>query len=249
MELLEYVTKLQNMADYLARGEILQDETGYTAIEIVDDEMVRQRKAFSVQEYDIYDVLESSFFGEQRSIGILMEYLRNGAYEQQVEARINFDESYTPEEENAEFYQMVMKRVKAILRVMSFSLISGVKVPLEDNVLAELEEFYFEEDEDEMDSEDIQLVEEGEEEPEEIEPERGFIVYDITGQRFTVIDQNGEGIIEAISVGDAMEIYNDFLIQEERRHLEAKAIADLEKEREKVKQEREKAKQEEQERE
>ena len=59
MELLEYVTKLQNMADYLARGEILQDETGYTAIEIVDDEMVRQRKAFSVQEYDIYDVLES----------------------------------------------------------------------------------------------------------------------------------------------------------------------------------------------
>ena len=235
MELLEYVTKLQNMADYLARGGILQDGTGYTAIEIVDDEMVRQRKAFSVQEYDIYDVLESSFFGEQRSIGILMEYLRNGAYEQQVEARINFDESYTPEEENAEFYQMVMKRVKAILRVMSFSLISGIKIPIGDIELIGLKSLYLEEDE--VDLEDIQLVEEGEEEPEEIEPEKGFIVYDITGQKFTVIDQNGEGIIEEISVSDAMEIYNDFLIQEERRHLEAKAIADLQKEREKAKQE------------
>ena len=238
MELLEYVTKLQNMADYLARGGILQDGTGYKAVEIVDDEMVRQRKAFSVQEYDIYDVLESSFFGEQRSIGILMEYLRNGAYQQQVEARINFDEIYTPEEENAEFYQMVMKKVKAILRVMSFSLISGMKVPLEDDELAELKYLYFEEDDDEIDLEDVEFLEEEEAEAREnIELEKGFIVYDVRGEKFCVVDQNGEGIIQEISVSDAMEIYNDFLIQEERRNLEIKAVVDLEKEREKAKQE------------
>lgn len=133
---------------------------------------------------------------------------------------------------------MVMKRVKAILRVMSFSLISGMKVPLEDDELAELKYLYFEEDDDEIDLEDVEFLEEEEVEAREnIELEKGFIVYDVRGEKFCVVDQNGEGIIEAISVSDAMEIYNDFLIQEERRNLEIKAVVDLEKEREKAKQE------------
>lgn len=239
-QLLQYITKLQNTADYLARGGILQDTTGYVALEIVDDEMVRQRKAFSVQEYDIYDVLESSFFGEQRSIGILMEYIRNGAYEQQVETRVNFNEDYTPEEENAEFYQMVMKRVKAILRVMTFSLISGRTVPLDDIDLAELKYLYYDEEDDDRNIEDIELLDDDEEqEDEEVEPEKGFIVYDVNHQKFRVIDQNGEGIIEEISVSDAMELYNDFLVKEERGHLERKAVEDLEKEQERARQEQE----------
>lgn len=33
-----------------------------------------------------------------------MEYIEEGEYEEQVEGKINFDEPYVPDAENAEFY-------------------------------------------------------------------------------------------------------------------------------------------------
>ncbi len=44
--LLNYMRKLRNMVDYLARGHALQSSDNETAIEIVDDEMTKQRNAF-----------------------------------------------------------------------------------------------------------------------------------------------------------------------------------------------------------
>lgn len=52
-ELLSYMKKLQNIADYLARRYILQFSDGETAIKIVDNEMTKQRNAFSIQEYSL----------------------------------------------------------------------------------------------------------------------------------------------------------------------------------------------------
>ena len=113
--LVEYMQKLKNMADFLARGYTLQSPYKENIIiGIVDNEMTTQRDAFSIQEHNTYDVLELSFKGEQKSIRTLMEYIKNGEYERQIEGKIDFNKPYIPEQYKAEFYQRVMKRVNVI---------------------------------------------------------------------------------------------------------------------------------------
>ena len=94
IDLVTYMQRLQNMADFLVRGYALQGADGYTAIEIVNDEIVEQANAFSIQEYNLFDQLEHGFWGEQRSIGILMEYLADGEYERQIEGKEDFSVPY-----------------------------------------------------------------------------------------------------------------------------------------------------------
>ncbi|MCI9247216.1 MAG: hypothetical protein HFJ30_08975 [Clostridia bacterium] len=220
-ELLSYIKKLRNMADYLARGYVLQSSDDDTAIEIVDDEMTKQRNAFSVQEYSLYDELELSYFGEQRSIGILMEYIEEGEYEKQVEGKIDFDEPYIPDAENAEFYKRVMKRINIILKMMALSLASGSRIPLETEKFVALKKVYLDEDELSMHEDE----------------KSGSLIYDMERQCFCAINSEGEIIVENVDINVAMNLYNRFLLIQEQDELYKKAIEQENRNREETDQE------------
>lgn len=206
--LVNYMRKLRNMVDYLARGYALQSSDSDTAIEIVDDEMTKQRNVFSVQEYSLYDELELSYFGEQRSIGILMEYIREGEYERQVEGKIDFDKPYIPDAENAEFYKRVMKRINIILKMMALSLASGSRIPLDDRKFVALKNVYLDEDE-------LGMYE---------DEKSGSLIYDMERQCFCAINLEDEIIIENLDINVAMDLYNKFLLIQEQDELYKKAI-------------------------
>lgn len=207
--LVEYMQKLKNMADFLARGYTLQSPYEENIIiEIVDDEMTTQRDAFSIQEHNTYDVLELSFKGEQKSIRTLMEYIEDGEYERQIEGKIDFNEPYIPEQYKAEFYQRVMKRVNVILKSMAVYLSLGNRIPLDDCELFDLKVLYLDEDE---------LSAEVEEEQE------GYLIYSAQNQYFYVTDLEGNILIEDIDIHEAMGIYNDFLTEQEQQRLCRKA--------------------------
>lgn len=206
--LVNYMRKLRNMVDYLARGYALQSSDNDTAIEIVDDEMTKQRNAFSVQEYSLYDELELSYFGEQRSIGILIEYIGEGEYERQVEGKIDFDEPYIPDAENAEFYKRVMKRINIILKMMALSLASGSRIPLETEKFVALKNVYLDEDELSMHEDE----------------KGGSLIYDMERQCFCAINSEGEIIVENVDINVAMDLYNRFLLIQEQDELYKKAI-------------------------
>lgn len=207
-ELLSYMKKLQNIADYLARRYILQFSDGETAIKIVDNEMTKQRNAFSIQEYSCYDELSVSYFGEQRSIGILMEYIEEGEYERQIEGKIDFDAPYTPEPENAEFYKRVMKRINVVLKMMALFLASGSHIPLEDYNFKGLLNLYLDEDEIALHENETSCS----------------LLYSIERQCFCVVNAEGEIVIEDIDIDTAMDIYNGFLLEQEQDELYKKAI-------------------------
>ena len=207
-ELLSYIKKLRNMADYLARGYVLQSSDDDTAIEIVDDEMTKQRNAFSVQEYSLYDELELSYFGEQRSIGILMEYIEEGEYERQVEGKIDFDIPYIPESENAECYKRVMKRINIVLKMMVLSLVSGSRILLDDRKFVALKNVYLDEDELNMHEDE----------------KGGSLIYDMERQCFCAINSEGEIIVENVDINVAMDLYNRFLLIQEQDELYKRAI-------------------------
>lgn len=206
--LVNYMRKLRNMVDYLARGYALQSSDNDTAIEIVDDEMTKQRNAFSVQEYSLYDELELSYFGEQRSIGILIECISEGEYERQVEGKIDFDIPYIPKTENAEFYKRVMKRINIILKMMALFLASGSRIPLEDKKFEALKNVYLDEDELSMHEDE----------------KSGSLIYDMERQCFCTINSEGEIIVENVDINVAMNLYNRFLLIQEQDELYKKAV-------------------------
>lgn len=207
-ELLSYMKKLHNMADYLARGYVLQSSDDDTAIAIVDDEMTKQRNAFSIQEYSLYDELELSYFGEQKSIDILMEYISEGEYERQIEGKIDFDEPYTPKPENVEVYKRVMKRINVVLKMMALFLVSGSHIPLEDYKLKGLLDVFLDED-------DRALYE---------NETSCSLLYSVERQCFCVVNAEDEIVIEDIDIDTAMDIYNGFLLEQEQDELYKKAI-------------------------
>lgn len=213
--LLDYMTKLRNMADFLARGGIIEDDSIGTIIEIVDDEIVKHRNAFSIMEHSLYDELEASYYGEQRSLDILMEYIAEGIYEREIEGKVNFDEPYTPKPEEAEFYKRTMKKVNAILKIMSLSLVNGFRIPLSKSELIELKELYLEEEEFDSD---------------ENYEQEAFLIYDVKTRNFCAINSDNEKIVEDITIYDGMSLYNKFLVNEERTRLEEKAIKAVQKE-------------------
>ncbi|MCI9177846.1 MAG: hypothetical protein HFJ28_04670 [Clostridia bacterium] len=210
MDLVTYMQKLQNMADFLVRGYVLKCADGRTAIEIVNDEIVEQANAFSIQEYNLFDPLEQGFWGEQRSIGILMEYLADGEYERQIEGKEDFSQPYKPTLQEAEFYYKTMKRVKAILKMMSISLVSGTHIPLDGFELIGLKREYLEED-------DLNQYEE----------QVADLIYNVHTQSFCVIDSSDDIIIEDIDIHEAMYLYNEFLVKQEQTEIERKVIEEV----------------------
>lgn len=206
--LINYMVKLQNMADYLVRGKILVSVHGDMAIKLIDNELTKQRNAFSVQEYNMYDILETKNLGEQKSFGILMECIENGEYERQIEGIIDFNEKYLPEEANKESYDRIMKRVKTVLRQMSISLTFGTHIPLKDYDFNSLKRGYLEEEEQELYREEVV----------------GDLMYDAMRDCFCVVNLKGEIIIEEIDFNEGMWYYNEFLIEVEQDELTRKAL-------------------------
>ena len=210
IDLVTYMQRLQNMADFLVRGYALQGADGYTAIEIVNDEIVEQANAFSIQEYNLFDQLEHGFWGEQRSIGILMEYLADGEYERQIEGKEDFSVPYKPTSQEAKFYYKTMKRVKTILKMMSISLVSGTHIPLDGFELIELKRKYLEEDD-----------------PNQYEEQVADLIYNVHVQSFCAVDQDDDIIIEGIDIHEAMYLYNEFLVKQEQTEIERRVIEEV----------------------
>lgn len=144
-----------------------------------------------------------------------MEYIEAGEYESQIQGKIDFDKPYIPEPDMAEFYYRVMKRVNAVLRVMSMFLISGSKIPLEDYKLRGLLDIYLED-------EDRTFYE---------NESNASLIYDVQKQRFCVISEDDEVIIEEVDIDIAMDIYNRLLVKQEQNELYKKAIDDVQKDK------------------
>ncbi len=210
-----YMLKIRNMADYLARGYIIEQSDEETSIEIVADDTTMRRNAFSVTEYSYYDILDQRYYGEQRSFGILIDLINNGEYERQVECNVDFSEKFVPDPEEDMFYIKVMKRVERITKLMFWALIHGLHIPVDSQQL------YY-----------LQVIsQEDDERDDEIEPFSGYIKYDIKTDTFLVVNEDDEIILEDICIEDVMPIYNDWLEEKEQEELKRQAIRDVQKRR------------------
>ena len=199
-KLIEYFKKMQNMADFFARGNQLETIDGQFYIAIVNDERTKKRNAFSLVEYSSYDMLEEYYYGEQNSIGILLDNISNGEYEVQVEGRIDFSKPYTPPAEDAIFYYSVMRRVKIIIKTMFLALMAGTKIPMSQEDMVALQKSILDEEE-------------------EITEETGYLFYDSDIDSFCLESAEGEIITDEISVDVGIDLYNDFLIEQEKQQL------------------------------
>ena len=197
---MKYLKKLQNMAEFLIRGNQIQSPDEEYVIEIVNNEITAQRGAFSVKESNVYDSLEQYFYGEQQSIDFLISLIEDGEYERQVEAKVDFSKPYIPPPEDERFYKTTMKKVREIIKYMALSLASGSRIPLSKKTAMDLQQAYLGEDE-------------------SIEEIFGSIVYNYEQQKFQLIDEDKEVIVEKIDINDAMSLYSKFLIQQEREKL------------------------------
>ena len=150
-----------------------------------------------------------------------MEYIEEGEYEKQVEGKIDFDEPYIPDAENAEFYKRVMKRINIILKMMALSLASGSRIPLETEKFVALKKVYLDEDELSMHEDE----------------KSGSLIYDMERQCFCAINSEGEIIVENVDINVAMNLYNRFLLIQEQDELYKKAIEQENRNREETDQE------------
>lgn len=198
--LIEYLKKIQNMANFFARGNQLETTDGEFYIAIVNDERAKKRNAFSLVKYSSYDILEEYYYGEQSSIGILLNNISNGEYEHQVEAKIDFLEPYTPVAEDAEFYYSAMRKIKIIIKTMFLTLMSGSKIPISQEDMIALQESILDEDE-------------------EIIEEPGYLFYHSHLDSFCLESKEGEIITDEISMDVGMDLYNDFLVEQEKQQL------------------------------
>ena len=198
--LVEYLKKLQNMADFLARGNQLETIDGQFYISIVNDERAKKRNAFSLVEYSSYDMLEEYYYGEQKSIGILLDNISNGEYEAQVEGKMDFSKPYIPSSEYATFYYSVMKRVKIIIKTMFLALMSGTKIPMSQEDMVALQNSILDEFE-------------------EITEQEGYLFYDSNIDSFCLVGADEEMITDEISIDVGIDLYNDFLIEQEKQQL------------------------------
>lgn len=222
-ELVDYMVKLQNMADFLARGYALEGTDEQSAIEIVTDEKVENGKLFSLHKFDYYNKLKEVYYGEQESIGVLMHYISCGQYERQVEALVDFEEEYIPPKEEAEFYYNVMKRVKKVLKTMALGLIFGTEILLDDYGYYSLQECYLEDDDD-LNEESSYIDDlEGESDVELEEPDfetgKGILKYEVEKGNFYVVNLDKKVIIPSIHFEIGMEFYNQFLERMEKEEL------------------------------
>ncbi len=199
-KLIEYFKKMQNMADFFARGNQLETIDGQFYIAIVNDERTKKRNAFSLVEYSSYDMLEEYYYGEQNSIGILLDNISNGEYEVQVEGKIDFSKQYTPPTEDAAFYYSVMRKVKIIIKTMFLALMSGTKIPMSQENMVALQKSMLDEDE-------------------EITEQEGYLFYDSNIDSFCLVSADEEMITDEISMDVGMDLYNDFLIEQEKQQL------------------------------
>lgn len=222
-KLFEYMKKLQNAADYLLRGFVIEDPEKNTVIAILDDDYTKQRNAFAVSECSLYDELEVSYYGEQKSIGILMEYIGDDfIYENQIEKILKFSNPYVPPEEDKEFYKTTMSRINWLIRTMTMSLICGTHIPLDKYTIYGLESIYLEDDE-------IEVLDDEDEAEEEKKGITHYLMYDNKTDSFNVFNSNGEVYIEDVDIDVAMEIYNGFLYDQEQEELRKEAIQEYQK--------------------
>lgn len=212
-DLVNFMLKIKNAVDFLARGYFIENADEKHAVEIVTNSDVMARQAFSLCEYCIYDELETHYYGEQKSIGILIEYIEDGEYERQIEPEVDFSIPYTPEPENAKFYNMVMSRINYILKMMGLSLISGARIPLDKIEFAELKRVF-------LDEEEISFYEEN-----DIDID-GFLIYNIKSGLFCAVNSEGQAIIEDIDVSVGLDFYNKYLMKREEEVLYDMAIED-----------------------
>lgn len=202
--LVDYMLKVQETADYLIKGGSLCDFDEETKIEIRDDEITREKKAFSICEYSIDDELEESCYGELKSILILMETIQDGEYERQVKGKLetgiyNIDK---------EFYKTTMNRAKSLLKYIAVAVISGRPIKLSEDELDDLKRTY-------LDEEEMSFF--------EYERE-GSLRYNVMKTQFEVVNSKGEVIIEDLPIENAIIIFTAFLEQQEKKKMRREAM-------------------------
>jgi len=236
--LLDYMRKLYNIADFFARGNVLGNKDSNTEIAIVELEAIGNRRRFSLNEYSIINQLEITFMGEQKSIGVLIEILNNGSYERLIQKVIDFNETYIPPKDKKSEYHIIMNRVKEILKQMMVSLAIGNHIPIEYMDAEQIIEIYsFDEKIEEIENRKVIYINEetGFEyyqtesnnevfddeyiESEEIEDEEFYLVYNIQNDNFSMINNNNKIIIENISFETAMPLVNEFFKELEKQEL------------------------------
>lgn len=202
--LVDYMLKVQETADYLIKGGSICNFDEETKIEIRDDEITREKKAFSICEYSIDDELEESCYGELKSILILMETIQDGEYERQVKGKLetgiyNID---------AEFYKTTMNRAKSLLKYIAVAVISGRPIKLSEDELDDLKITY-------LDEEEMSFL--------EYERE-GSLRYNVMKTQFEVVNSKGEVIIEDLPIENAIIIFTAFLEQQEKKKMRREAM-------------------------
>ncbi len=201
--LVDYMLRLQNAADYLIRGGILTSYDTDTTIEIRDDELTRQKKAFSICEYSIDDELEEYRYGELRSIQILMEFIQDGEHDKSIEDSLKVNKDNT----KTEFYKITMNRAKKLLKYIVIVIISGNLCELSQEDYQNLINMY---------SEDDEYLHEGQ--------EKKFLKYDVMKGQFNVVNTEGETIIEDIHTINGVFLFTEFLERKEKEKMRREAM-------------------------
>lgn len=202
--LVDYMLKVQSAADYLIRGGLLGSFDTDTIIGIRDDEVTRQKNAFSICEYDIDDELEKVCYGELKSIQILMKYMQEGQYEKQVDGKLQTSNLNI----NARFYKKTMNRAKSLLKYITIAIISGHSFKLSEADFKDLKSSLLDEEE--------QCFYEYEVE--------GFLRYDVMKGQFVVVNAEGEIIIEDVAVKNCVPLFTEFLYQKEKEKMRREAM-------------------------
>lgn len=202
--LVDYMLKIQNAADYLIRGGLLGSFETETTIEIRDDEVTRQKNAFSICEYSIDDELEEFCYGELKSIEILMKFIQDGEYERQVKGKLETSNFNT----NTKFYKKTMNRAKSLLKYITVAIISGHSFKLTEYDFKKLKNSY-------LNEEELCFYEY------EVE---GFLRYDVMKGQFVVVNSEGETIIEDVAVKNCVPLVTEFLYQKEKEKMRREAM-------------------------
>ena len=201
--LVDYMLRLQNAADHLIRGGILTSYDTDTTIEIRDDELTRQKKAFSIFENSIDDELEEFSYGELKRIQIIMEFIQDGEHDKAIKdsLRVNKDNTKT------EFYKITMNRAKKLLKYIVIVIISGNLCELSQEDYQNLINMY---------SEDDEYLHKGQ--------DKKFLKYDVMKGQFNVVNSEGETIVEDIHTINGVFLFTEFLERKEKEKMRREAM-------------------------
>lgn len=222
--LFEYIGKVKNLGEYLARGNTVSTED--YEVYSVDREAIITEGAFSIENIDMRDHLEREYYGEIRSISAMMELINDGDYVPSEEFDEDMDEKGL-EKDDVKIYKAIKRRLTQLLKEIMIKLYMGLKVPVNKEDVKAMKIFTMQqrgEDDDGIyeepypneDKDGREIYEEDEDKSKE----KLYLVYNQGTKTFNVINDEG-GLEETdIDVSTAMPevMYYLYKIEMEKRY-------------------------------